>query len=208
MKIILMERIEKLGQMGDIVTVRDGYARNFLLPKGKALRASKGNMVQFEQKKAQYEAQNLVQRGEAEGLAERMDGVAVVLIRQASDSGQLYGSVNTRDIAVAVTESGFTIDRHQVILGRPIKSLGVQEVSLQLHPEVSVVARVNVARSEDEAAAQAAGRRIGGFDDDDEFDTLQAAEEYFENSDDIPVDDDETGEEEAEQLPQEDKITP
>jgi len=207
MKIILMERIEKLGQMGDIVTVRDGYARNFLLPKGKALRASKSNMVQFEQKKAQYEAQNLEQRGEAEGLAERMDGVAVVLIRQASDSGQLYGSVNTRDIAVAVTESGFTIDRHQVILARPIKSLGVQEVSLQLHPEVSVVARVNVARSEDEAAAQAAGRRVGGFDDDDEFDTLQAAEEYFENSDDIPADDDETGEKEAEQLPEEEKST-
>jgi len=208
MKIILMERIEKLGQMGDIVTVRDGYARNFLLPKGKALRASKNNIVQFEQQKSQYEAQNLEQRGEAEGLAQRMDGVSVVLIRQASDSGQLYGSVNTRDIAVAVTEAGFTIDRHQVILARPIKALGVQEVGLQLHPEVSVVARVNVARSEDEAAAQAAGRRIGGFDDEDEFDTQQAAEEYFENPEDFAADDEDAGEEGAEQLPEEEKPAP
>ncbi len=207
MKVILMERIERLGQMGDIVTVRDGYARNFLLPKGKALRASKNNIVHFEQQKSHYEAQNLERRGEAETLAARMDGVAVVLIRQASDSGQLYGSVNSRDIVVAVTAAGYTIDRHQVILARPIKTLGVQEVGLQLHPEVSVVARVNVARSKDEARAQAAGRRIGDFDDEGAFDDMQAADDYFDNPEDLDSDDGDTAENGAEQPQAEDTKT-
>ena len=207
MKVILMERIERLGQMGDIVTVRDGYARNFLLPKGKALRASKNNIVHFEQQKSHYEAQNLERRGEAETLAARMDGVAVVLIRQASDSGQLYGSVNSRDIVVAVTAAGYTIDRHQVILARPIKTLGIQAVSLQLHPEVTIVARVNVARSEDEAKAQAAGRRIGDFDDEGELDDLQVAEEYSENPEGLDTDDSDAAEDEAEQPREEDKKT-
>ena len=208
MKIILMERIERLGQMGDIVTVRDGYARNFLLPQGKALRASKNNIVLFEQQKSQYEAQNLERRGEAETLAARMDGVTVVLIRQASDSGQLYGSVNSRDIVVAVTAAGFTIERQQVILARPIKMLGIQEVTLQLHPEVSVVARVNVARSEDEAVAQAAGRRIGDFDYEDEFDDALTTEEKFEAPGDFDADDDDSDTDRAEQdLENDDKST-
>ncbi len=156
MKIILMERMEKLGQIGDEVTVKDGYARNFLLPQRKAIRASKANRQRFDTERVQLETQNLERRGEASRAAEKMAGVTVILIRQASDTGQLYGSVNARDVAEAVTEAGYTVDRHQLSLERPIKLLGMHTVNLQLHAEVAIPIKVNVARSEDEAAAQTA----------------------------------------------------
>jgi len=181
MKVILLERVEKLGQMGDVVTVKNGFARNFLLPQGKAERATSSAMEAFESRRSQLEAQNLKLKAEAEDLAGRMNEVSVVLIRQSSDSGQLYGSVNTRDIATAVTEAGYTIDRKQVELGRPIKTLGLHEVLVRLHPEVTLTVEANVARSEDEAAAQARGVDVLNAEDDDE-DVLdiEEAEELFE----------------------------
>jgi len=155
MQVILLERIEKLGQMGDEVTVKPGFARNFLLPKGKALRATEANRKHFETQKAQLEAQNLERKNEADAVAAKMDGASVVLIRQASEAGQLYGSVNGRDIAQALTDAGFTVNRQQVRLDHPIKILGLHEVAIGLHPEVSVNVIANVARSEDEAETQA-----------------------------------------------------
>ncbi|WP_281018410.1 MULTISPECIES: 50S ribosomal protein L9 [unclassified Minwuia] len=181
MKVILLERVEKLGQMGDVVTVKNGFARNFLLPQGKAERATSSALEAFESRRAQLEAQNLKLKAEAEDLAGRMNEVSVVLIRQSSDSGQLYGSVNTRDIATAVTEAGFTIDRKQVELGRPIKTLGLHEVLVRLHPEVTLTVEANVARSEDEAAAQARGVDVlNTEDDDDDVLDIEEAEELFE----------------------------
>jgi large subunit ribosomal protein L9 len=150
-EVILLQRVEHLGQMGEVVKVRPGYARNFLLPQGKAIRANAGNLARFERERVQLEAQNIKRREEAERLSERMEGLAVVLIRQAGDSGSLYGSVSTRDVAQIVTEAGFTIDRQQVSLAHPIKSLGLYEVKVALHPEVVVPVTVNVARSEEEA---------------------------------------------------------
>jgi large subunit ribosomal protein L9 len=155
MEIILLERVEKLGQMGQIVNVKPGYARNFLLPQKKALRATKGNMAFFETQKAQLEAQNLERRKEAEEVAGKMKGLAVVITRQAAESGMLYGSVNGRDIAEAITAAGFTVQRNQVAINDPIKSLGLFDVRVILHPEVSVNVRVNVARSLEEAEMQA-----------------------------------------------------
>jgi len=155
MEIILLERVEKLGQMGQIVNVKPGYARNFLLPQKKALRATKGNMAFFETQKAQLEAQNLERRKEAQEVSGKMAGLAVIITRQAAESGMLYGSVNGRDIADAVTEAGFTIARNQVAISNPIKSLGLFDVRVILHPEVSVNVKVNVARSQEEAQMQA-----------------------------------------------------
>ncbi|MDF1730134.1 MAG: 50S ribosomal protein L9 [Minwuia sp.] len=180
MKVILLERVEKLGQMGDVVTVKNGFARNFLLPQGKAERATSSALEAFESRRAQLEAQNLKLKAEAEDLAGRMNEVSVVLIRQSSDSGQLYGSVNTRDIATAVTEAGYTIDRKQVELGRPIKTLGLHEVLVRLHPEVTLTVEANVARSEDEAAAQARGVDVLNTEDDDDVLDIEEAEELFE----------------------------
>ena len=154
MQVILLERIEKLGQMGDVVDVKPGYARNFLMPKGKALRATKENMAQFKERRSQLEATNLEQRSEAEALAERLEGFACVLLRQASDSAQLYGSVTARDIAQAITDGGVTIHRTQVMLDRPIKLLGMHAVRVALHPEVIVDVEANVARTAEEAEAQ------------------------------------------------------
>ena len=154
MQIILLERIEKLGQMGDLVNVKPGYARNYLLPQGKALRANKANMERFESERAQREADNLTQRFEAETEAKKMDGLAVNMVRAASEMGQLFGSVTSRDIAEAVTEAGFTIDRSQVVMDRAIKSLGLTETRIRLHPEVSVSVIVNIARSLAEAETQ------------------------------------------------------
>ncbi len=174
MEVILMERIEKLGQMGDIVTVKTGYARNFLLPQNKAMRATAENRRSFEEKKAQLEASNLVRRNDAEAVGKKLDGVTVILIRQAGDAGQLYGSVNARDIAEKVTEAGFTVDRRQIRLEHPIKSLGLFTVRVDLHPEISVPVAVNIARSEDEALTQAkTGKAIVG---QDEVEETQAAE--------------------------------
>lgn len=155
MQIILLERIENLGQMGDIVTVKPGYARNYLLPQQKAKRATKDNLARFEEQRTQLEAENLKRRDEAQKVAEKFEGVMVTLIRQAGESGQLYGSVTARDLAEAITEAGFTIGRNQVRLDAVIKTLGLHPVRVSLHPEVSVTATANVARSDAEAEAQA-----------------------------------------------------
>ena len=154
MEIILLERIEKLGQMGDIVTVKAGYARNFLLPQKKAMRATSSNRAVFEQQRAHLEADNLERRQEAESVATKVDGLDVTIIRQAGDSGQLYGSVSGRDIANSVTGTGVKVVRSQIVLNRPIKALGIYETHVVLHPEVSVNITVNIARTEDEAKLQ------------------------------------------------------
>ena len=160
MQVILLERVAKLGQMGEVVKVRDGYARNFLLPQGKALRASADNIKSFEGRKAQLEAQNLETKKEAAAVAEKLDGQTFVVIRSASDAGALYGSVTTRDAADAAEAEGFSVDRKQVVLTRPIKYLGLHEVQVILHPEVSAKIMLNVARSSEEAELQASGKSI------------------------------------------------
>lgn len=156
MDIILLERIEKLGQMGDVVSVKPGFARNFLLPKGKALRANEANKKHFEAQRAQLEAENLKRKEEAESIAAKMADMKVVLIRQAGDAGQLYGSVTARDVADSVKEAGVTIGRAQVALDKPIKTIGLHDVRVELHPEVIVSVTANVARSQDEAETQEA----------------------------------------------------
>lgn len=160
MQVILLERVAKLGQMGDVVEVKPGYARNFLLPQGKALTASKANIDQFEGQKAQLEAQNLETKKEADALAAKLDGQTFVVIRSASDGGNLYGSVTTRDASNVATEEGFTIERKQVLIRQPIKSLGLHEVEVHLHPEVMAKIFLNVARSPEEAELQASGKSI------------------------------------------------
>jgi len=154
MDVILLERVQGLGQMGEIVSVKPGYARNYLLPQGKALRATDENRATFEKRRTQLEGVNLEKRQEAEVVAKKMDGITVNVIRQAAEGGHLYGSVSARDIEVAVTASGFTIERSQVRLNQTIKMLGLYPIEIYLHPEVSVVVTVNVARSEDEAKIQ------------------------------------------------------
>ncbi|HVJ43078.1 MAG TPA: 50S ribosomal protein L9 [Dongiaceae bacterium] len=160
MDVILLERVEKLGHIGDVVKVKPGFARNFLLPQKKALRATEANKQRFETQRAQIEANNLKRRQEAEGIKDRVDGLKVILIRQASETGILFGSVAARDVSEAVTKAGFTIDRRQVVLDKPIKTLGLHPVRVALHPEVVVSVIANVAKSEDEAAAQ---EKAGGF---------------------------------------------
>ena len=160
MDIILLERVAKLGQMGDVVSVKEGYARNFLLPQGKALRANEVNVKAFEDQKAQLEARNLETKKEAEDLAAKLDGQQFIVIRSASDSGALYGSVSTRDAADAATEAGFSVDRKQVVLTAPIKDLGLHAVTVRLHPEVEASIELNVARSTEEAELQASGKSI------------------------------------------------
>lgn len=168
MEVILLERIDKLGQMGDVVKVKSGYARNYLLPQKKALRATEANKSHFEEQRAQLESDNLEHRQEAEKIAKKMEGLAVVMVRQAGEAGQLYGSVNARDIAAAVTEAGFTITRQQVGLAHPIKALGVYPVQVSLHPEVAVEVVANVARSQDEAKTQAkTGKAVVGADEEE-----------------------------------------
>ncbi len=160
MQVILMERIEKLGLMGEVVTVKPGYARNYLLPQGKARRATKDNIAEFEQQRGQLEAENLQRRDEAEKIGARLEGLTVTLIRQAGESGQLYGSVNARNLAEAVTEAGFTITHDQVSRDHSIKALGLHPVQIRLHPEVSATITANVARSETEAESQAGAGRV------------------------------------------------
>ena len=155
MQVILLERIEKLGQMGDIVSVRDGFARNYLVPQRKAMRATKVNLAEFEQRRAHLEATNLQRREEAQSAAARIEGRSVTILRQAGEGGQLYGSVNARDIAEAFVEDGITFDRRQVRLDAPLKALGIHQVRVALHPEVDVQVLVNVARSQEEAETQA-----------------------------------------------------
>ncbi|MBT3069943.1 50S ribosomal protein L9 [Rhodomicrobium sp. Az07] len=175
MQVVLLQRVGRLGQMGDVVKVRPGFARNFLLPQGKALRATKENLVRFEKERAQLEAHNLERKQEAEAVSKKLDGQRVIVIRQAGDSGQLYGSVSTRDIADAVTASGFTVERGQVLLDHPIKTLGIHEVRVGLHPEVSVRVSVNVARTEEEALRQAKGEDV--LQERDEYAADYAAEQ-------------------------------
>jgi len=160
MDVILLERIERLGQIGDVVKVKQGFARNFLLPTKKALRATAENKKRFEEQRAQIEANNLKRREEAEKIKDKVDGLKVVIIRQASETGILFGSVSSRDISEGVTKAGFTVDRRQVILDKPIKTLGLHDVRVALHPEVIVKVVANVAKSEDEAVAQ---EKAGGF---------------------------------------------
>lgn len=177
MQVILLERVSNLGQMGDVVRVRDGYARNFLLPQGKALRATKENARRFEAERAQLEARNLERKSEAAAVAEKLDGQSFVVVRQAGETGQLYGSVSARDLADVLTAGGFTVTRAQVVLNQPIKTIGLHAVAIALHPEVESTVTVNVARSEDEAERQARGEDL----------TLRSEE---------PEDEDETGNEE------------
>ena len=160
MQVILLERVAKLGQMGEVVDVKPGYARNYLLPQKKALSASAANIAQFEAQKTQLEARNLESKKEADALAEKLDGEQFVVIRQASDAGALYGSVTTRDAAEAATEAGFSLDRKQVALAGPIKELGLHSVLISLHPEVDATITLNVARSSEEAELQASGKTI------------------------------------------------
>jgi large subunit ribosomal protein L9 len=160
MQVILLERIGRLGQMGDVVNVKDGYARNFLLPQKKALRATEENLARFEKDRAQLEARDLELKKEAEAVAGKLAGQSFLAIRQAGDTGQLYGSVTTRDIAEVVTAGGFTIDRRQIVMDRPIKTLGLHQTRVALHPEVIVQIMLNVARSEDEAERQARGEDV------------------------------------------------
>jgi large subunit ribosomal protein L9 len=177
-EIVLLERIEKLGQMGDVVKVKPGFARNFLLPQGKALRATAENLKVFESRRAQLEAENLQRKAEAEVVGEKMDGVTVILIRQAGGTNQLYGSVTARDIAESVREAGYTINARQVLLERAIKELGMHEVRVALHPEVSITVTANVARTPEEAEIQAEGGTVDQddtgftFDPDINFDEL------------------------------------
>ena len=180
MQVILLERVEKLGQMGDEVRVKDGFARNFLLPKKKALRATKANRDFFQTQKVQLEANNLKLRGEAEKIGQKLDGKVFVLIRQAGDRGQLYGSVSPRDVADAMEKSGFKVDRHQVTISVAIKHIGLVTLPVVLHPEVKVNIAVNVARSEDEAQRQARGENVLAEKTEAE-ETKVAAEELFED---------------------------
>jgi len=201
MEVILLERIEKLGQMGDVVNVKPGFARNFLLPREKALRATDANKKRFEGQRVQLEAENLKLRDEAAAVAEKLNGLVVILTRQAGEAGHLYGSVNARDIAAEVTTAGFSVSRNQVNLAHPIKSLGMFDLTINLHPEVSCTVTANVARSADEAALQAeTGRAIVGeqadetpyemeavFDENAE-ETAEAAEFAVEETEDVSED--------------------
>ncbi len=202
MDVILLERVAKLGQMGDTVTVKDGYARNFLLPQGKALRANKANMAHFESQRVQLEARNLERKNEASEVAERLNGNTYVAVRSAGETGQLYGSVAARDIVATLDENGFSIGRSQVELRAPIKIIGLHTVTILLHPEVEAEVVMNVARSEDEAVRQAAGEDLtsrDAFDDLDEAEEDELSiEDVFDNPDDVDLDGDSENETEAE----------
>jgi large subunit ribosomal protein L9 len=184
MEVILLQRIGRLGQMGDVVRVRDGYARNFLLPKGKALRATAENRTRFESMKTELEARNLAQRSEAEKVAVKLDGQTFVVVRQAAEGGQLYGSVSTRDIAGILAQGGFLVERSQVELNAPIKTIGLHTVPIALHPEVGSKITVNVARSPEEAERQARGEDLTVRREapDEEAEAGLAAETFFEQA--------------------------
>lgn len=205
MQVILLERVAKLGQMGEVVAVKDGYARNYLLPQGKALRASDANIASFEAQKAQLEARNLETRKEAESLAGKLDGQQFIVIRSASESGALYGSVTPRDAADAATEAGFSVDRKQVALTAPIKDLGLHMVSVTLHPEVSAQIELNVARSQEEAELQAAGKSIQELEAEAEAEAEFEIAELFEDIGSAASDDEDLAE--AVDAPAEDEAT-
>jgi large subunit ribosomal protein L9 len=183
MQVILIERVAKLGQIGDVVRVRSGFARNFLLPQGKALRATKENQEKFESMKSELVAKNAERKSGAEGLAHKLNGQSFVLVRQAGETGQLYGSVTARDIAHALEASGFDVARQHIVLNTPIKGIGMHSVPVELHPEVEVKISINVARSEEEAKRQAAGEDLTVTRNDEEEERAQAkleAEKFFE----------------------------
>lgn len=183
MDVILLERVAKLGQMGEVVHVKDGFARNYLLPKGKALRATQANKERFARERVQLEARNLELKREAETVGAKLDGQSFVVLRQAGETGQLYGSVSTRDLAELMTKGGFTVERQQIVLNAPIKTLGLHKVPVALHPEVEVSVVINVARSADEAERQARGEDLSRRRDQDEDEEIAAeAEEVFEEA--------------------------
>ena len=200
MDVVLLERVAKLGQMGDVVSVKNGFARNFLMPQGKALRATKANLAAFEAQRVQLEANNLESKSEAEAMATKIDGQQFVVIRSASDAGSLYGSVSNRDAAEVAAEGGFTVDRKQIVLERPIKDLGLHNMSVVLHPEVSATIVINVARSVEEAELQASGESISDlaaaaeaeaeFEIAELFDEIgAAASDDDDSSDNAPIED-------------------
>ncbi len=208
MQVILLERVAKLGQMGDVVDVKSGFARNYLLPQGKALSASERNIAQFETQKAQLEARNLETKKEAEDLAERLNGQQFVVIRSASDSGSLYGSVSPRDAAELATDGGFSVDRKQVVLIAPIKELGLHLVSVVLHPEVSAEIELNVARSVEEAELQASGKSIQDLAAEEEAAAEFEIAELFDDIGSAAADDDDlprTDGDDAEAAPADDQ---
>ena len=186
MDVILLERVGKLGQMGDVVRVKDGFARNFLLPQGKALRATKESRSKFEGMKVQLEARNLEAKKEAEGIAAKLNGQSFIVVRQASESGQLYGSVSARDIATIITDGGFSAERSQIALHNPIKLIGLHAIAVVLHPEVEANISINVARNADEAERQARGEdiRLSREAAEDAEAAAAAAAVFFERSED------------------------
>jgi large subunit ribosomal protein L9 len=187
MEVILLERVGKLGHMGDVVRVKDGFARNFLLPKGKALRATDENKAKFDSMKSQLQERNLALKGDAQTVATGLDGKSFIVLRQASETGQLFGSVSTRDLAVILSEAGFTVNRSQVALNAPIKTIGLHKVPIALHPEIEVTITINVARSADEAARIARGEDVTAKREEAEESAeaaLAAAETFFENPED------------------------
>ena len=191
MQVILLERVAKLGQMGDVVDVKPGYARNFLLPQGKAKTASEANIAAFESQKAQLEARNLETKKEAEALGEKLDGQQFIVIRSASDAGSLYGSVTPRDAAEAATADGFSVDKKQVALIAPIKELGLHALAVKLHPEVEVQIQLNVARSAEEAELQASGKSIQELAAEEEAAAEFEISELFDDIGSAASDDDE-----------------
>jgi large subunit ribosomal protein L9 len=187
MEVILLERVGKLGQMGDVVRVKDGFARNFLLPKGKALRANNENKAKFEAMKSELQARNLELKGDAQTVASRLDGRSFIVVRQASETGQLFGSVSTRDLAALLAENGFAIGRSQIALNSPIKAIGLHKVPIALHPEIESIITINVARNSDEAARIARGEDVmtpRTEVEEEGAEALTAAETFFENPED------------------------
>tara|TARA_R110002110_G_scaffold6198_6_gene31174 strand:+ start:1142 stop:1756 length:615 start_codon:yes stop_codon:yes gene_type:complete len=190
MQIVLLERVEKLGQMGDVVKVKDGFARNFLLPRKKAMRATKANIEHFESQRAQLEARNLELKAEAEQVHGKVDGQSFIVLRSAGETGILYGSVSTRDVAAAMTDGGFSATRNQVVLDKPIKAMGLHNVRVVLHPEVSATITINVARTEEEAKRQAAGEDLSQRHDEEDEGSHEATE-FFESEELAPDDEEE-----------------
>ncbi len=208
MQVVLLERVAKLGQMGDVVSVKNGFARNFLMPQGKALRATKANLANFETQRVQLEANNLESKGEAESLAAKLNGQIFVVIRSASDAGSLYGSVTGRDAAEMATAEGFTVDKKQVVLAAPVKELGLHDMQVVLHPEVSATITINVARSEEEAELQASGKSIQELQAEAEAEAEFDIAELFDDIGAAALDDDDDAEQPVEDTPAEDTEQP
>ena len=208
MEVVLLERVAKLGQMGDVVSVKNGFARNFLMPQGKALRATKANLAQFENQRAQLEATNLETKTEAEALAGKLDGQTFVVIRSASDAGSLYGSVSNRDAADVATAGGFTVDKRQVVLNGPVKELGLHEMTVVLHPEVQCTITINVARSEEEAELQSSGKSIQDLQAEADAEADFDIAELFDDVGGAAMDDDGDYEQPVEDAPADDSEQP